>query len=277
MACSIHPMPHRPTAWTHAPPGHSRTSPAPATPPRPATRGTERAARRSPRPGRGHYTEKTARPRRYGGQPDELRQGQGFGRAGVQPSKQRRRVRAPPPEPGPVRDAFFQHGLHARTEARSLGEQAVSLVSVLFSGSMPGSAQWSASPPPGLRASLSVSDGSSSGRNTVSSSCHPLGRTPVIRRVRFTLHPIRSAAVSIVPSSTPTPSRRVSRCLSDQFISSDFLLSSFACEPFDKPCTVMALKPMSNRGSSEKTEARHCFAPRSLFGMDGLRTGEPAR
>ena len=62
-----------------------------------------------------------------GGQPDELRQGQRFGRAGVQPSKQRRRVRAPPSEPGPVRDAFFQHGLHARTEARSLGEQAVSL------------------------------------------------------------------------------------------------------------------------------------------------------
>ena len=26
-----------------------------------------------------------------------------------------------------MRDAFFQHGLHARTEARSLGEQAVSL------------------------------------------------------------------------------------------------------------------------------------------------------
>ena len=39
---------------------------------------------------------------------------------------------------------------------------------------------------------------------------------------------------------------------------------------FDKPCPVMALKPMSNRGSSEKTEARHCFAPRSLFGMDGF-------
>lgn len=90
-------------------------------------------------------------------------------------------------------------------------------------------------PPPGLRASLSVSDGSASGRNTVSSSCHPLGRTPVIRRVRFTLHPIRSAAISIVPSSTPTPSRRVSRCLSDQFISSDFLLSSFAYERLTSP------------------------------------------
>ena len=32
----------------------------------------------------------------------------------------------------------------------------------------------------------------------------------------------------------------------------------------------MALKPMSNRGSSEKTEARHRTAPRSLFGMDGF-------
>ena len=35
----------------------------------------------------------------------------------------------------------------------------------------------------------------------------------------------------------------------------------------------MALKPMSNRGSSEKTEARHRSAPRSLFGMDGFVTG----
>ena len=42
---------------------------------------------------------------------------------------------------------------------------------------------------------------------------------------------------------------------------------------FDKPCPVMALKPMSNRGSSEKTEARHRSAPRSLFGMDGFVTG----
>lgn len=32
----------------------------------------------------------------------------------------------------------------------------------------------------------------------------------------------------------------------------------------------MALKPMSNRGSSEKIEARHNFAPRSFFGMDGF-------
>lgn len=32
----------------------------------------------------------------------------------------------------------------------------------------------------------------------------------------------------------------------------------------------MALKPMSNRGSSEKMEARHRFAPCSLFGMDGF-------
>lgn len=127
MACSIHPMPHRPTAWTHAPRGTAGRAPPRRRPPRPATRGTGRAVRRCPRPGRGRYTEKTARPRRCGGQPDELRQGQRFGRAGVQPSKQRRRVRAPPSEPGSVRDAFFQHGLHARTEARSLGEQAVSL------------------------------------------------------------------------------------------------------------------------------------------------------
>ena len=34
-----------------------------------------------------------------GGQPDKLRQGQGFRRAGVQPSEQRRRVRAPSPAP----------------------------------------------------------------------------------------------------------------------------------------------------------------------------------
>ena len=35
----------------------------------------------------------------------------------------------------------------------------------------------------------------------------------------------------------------------------------------------MALKPMSNRGSSEITEARHRTATRSLFGMDGFVTG----
>ena len=66
MACSIHPMPHRPTAWTHAPWGTAGRAPPRRRPPRPATRGTGRAVRRCPRPGRGHYTEKTARPRRCG-------------------------------------------------------------------------------------------------------------------------------------------------------------------------------------------------------------------
>lgn len=235
MACSIHPMPHRPTAWTRAPRGTAGRAP-----PRRRRRVQPLGARDEPfadaRGPAGDVIQKKRHVRAdAGGQPDELRQGQRFGRAGVQPSKQRRRVRAPPSEPGPVRDAFFQHGLHARTEARSLGEQAVSLGQrVVFRIN----ARFRAverQPPPGLRASLSVSDGSSSGRNTVSSSCHPLGRTPVIRRVRFTLHPIRSTAVSIVPSSTPTPSRRVSRCLSDQFISSDFLLSSFAYERLTSP------------------------------------------
>lgn len=117
-----------PRRWTHAPRGTAGRAPPRRRPPRPATPGTERAARRSPRPDRGHYTEKTARPRRYGGQPDELRQGQGVrgARAFSHPSSAAASA-LPPPEPGPVRDAFFQHGLHARTEARSLGEQAVSL------------------------------------------------------------------------------------------------------------------------------------------------------
>lgn len=235
MACSIHPMPHRPTAWTHAPPGHSRTSPAPATPAASSHSGHGRAVRRCPRPGRGRYTEKTARPRRCG-RPARRAPARAEVRA-----RGRSAIQAAPPRPRsplrarPVRDAFFQHGIHARTEARSLGE--------------PGGKPWSACcfpdqcplPRSGAPARLPASGkpervGRLGQRQEYRIQLMPsVGAHPRNPQGQVTLHPIRSTAVSIVPSSTPTPSRRVSRCLSDQFISSDFLLSSFAYERLTSP------------------------------------------
>lgn len=197
----------------------------------------EPARRRPPRPATGHGTRpfadargpagtlyrKTARPRRCG-RPARRAPGKGRGsgaRASSHPSSAA--ASAPPPSPAPC-GCLFQHGLHARTEARSLGEQAASLGQrVVFRIN----ARFRAvERQPALPASgrFQRVDGSASGRNTVSSSCHPLGRTPVIRRVRFTLHPIR--VPPLFPSFRHPPRRllrRVSRCLSDQFISSDFL------------------------------------------------------
>lgn len=235
MACSIHPMPHRPTAWTHAPRGTAGRVPPRRRPPRPATRGTDEpfADARGPA---GDVIQKKRHVRAdAAASPTSSGKGRGSG-------ARRSAIQAAPPRPRSPLRARPRAGClfparHPRPDGspkpRRTGGKPWS--ACCFPDQCPLPRSGAPSPPPGLRASLSVSDGSASGRNTVSSSCHPLGRTPVIRRVRFTLHPIRSAAISIVPSSTPTPSRRVSRCLSDQFISSDFLLSSFAYERLTSP------------------------------------------